>query len=111
MIQPTCQQALFSWNLAGTPRQIPRWNFDEYIPKLEGLKKIKIFYLCYTSCVDLNLKKNIVLHSVKGKSEDTSGILLDSNLIQIRSANNRDHVLSLSFLIDRLCPALLHTDT
>lgn len=35
MIQPTCQQALFSWNLAETPQQIPSWNLDDRIPKLE----------------------------------------------------------------------------
>ncbi len=34
MIQPTCQQALFSWNLAETPQQIPSCNLDDHIPNL-----------------------------------------------------------------------------
>lgn len=43
-IQPTCQQALFSWNLAGTPQQIPCWNLDDHIPKLE-----EFFFLFFCS--------------------------------------------------------------
>ena len=84
-IQPTCQQALFSWNLAGTPQQIPSWNLDHHIPKLEEfffffLSVIHPFIVALTCTWK---KKKIHFTDAVGKtSEETSGILLDSNLIQ-----------------------------
>lgn len=54
MIQPTCQQAPSSWNLAGTSQQIPRLNLDDRNPKLEDL----FFLYCFS---DLHsLKKKII---------------------------------------------------
>lgn len=83
-IQPTCQQALFSWNLAGTPQQIPSWNLDHHIPKLE---EFFFSYLWYIPSLlhwpAIGKKKKIHFTDAVGKtSEETSGILLDSNLIQ-----------------------------
>lgn len=52
MIQPTCQQAPSSWNLAGTSQQIPRLNLDDRNPKLEDL----FFLYCFGD-----------LHSLKKK--------------------------------------------
>lgn len=90
-IQPTCQQALFSWNLAATPQQIPCWNLDDHIPKLEELFSssffsfIYVYLICDIPCfvVLTPVLKKIRFTNAGGKTlEGTSGILLDSNLIQ-----------------------------
>lgn len=47
-IQPTCQQAAFSWNLAETTQRIPRLNLDDHIPKLEELVFFNIIVMTCT---------------------------------------------------------------
>ncbi len=79
MIQPTCQQALFSWNLAAAPQQIPSCNLDDHIPNLQEFLYVIYPFYCYT---DLHFKKYTLLMQEGKTSEQTSGILLDSNLIQ-----------------------------
>lgn len=93
VIQPTCQQALFSGNLAQAPQPIPSWNMDDCIPRLE---EFSFFFLnCGTpiNCADLPLIKKYTLIDQEAKHCNK---LHEPCWTVIQSANDKEHVFILS---------------